>query len=285
MTNLNVISNLSELNQTLSNLEKNTSIGFIPTMGALHDGHGALIKKSLLENDFTIVSIFVNPTQFNNAHDFEKYPIQLEKDFEQLTNWGCKFVFTPTKEEMYSNDYNFPGIQLGDLEKSMEGKYRPGHFQGVCQIVYRLFQLIQPKNAYFGLKDFQQVAVIQHLVNHFNLPVNIIACPTLREINGLAMSSRNLRLSTTQKNQATIIYRALQTAKSSSENSTPEEIQELISKIITQGGLIVEYVEIVHPLTLQKLTKDWVDNAVACVVAIINEVRLIDNLEIYNKKP
>jgi pantoate--beta-alanine ligase len=284
MTKLNIINRLSTLNEILSNLEKGTSIGFVPTMGALHDGHGALIEKSLQENNFTIVSIFINPTQFNNSIDFENYPIQLEKDFEQLIKWGCKYVFTPTKEEIYSPDYIFPGIELGEIENTMEGKFRPGHFLGVCQIVYRLFQLIQPKNAYFGLKDFQQVAVIQHLVNNFNLPINIIPCPTLRESNGLAMSSRNLRLSIAQRNQASILHTALQTAKTAAEKSTPEATKELISKMITDGGLIVEYVEIVHPLTLQKLTKEWVNNSVACVVAVINEVRLIDNLEIYNKK-
>jgi pantoate--beta-alanine ligase len=284
MTKLNVINELSTLNKTLSSLKKGTSIGFVPTMGALHDGHGALIKKSLEENKFTIVSIFVNPTQFNNLQDFEKYPIQLEKDFEQLSQWGCEYVFTPTKEEIYSKDYSFPGIELGALESTMEGKFRPGHFQGVCQIVYRLFQLIQPNKAYFGLKDFQQVAVIQYLVRYFNLPITIVPCPTLREGNGLAMSSRNLRLTIDQQNQASIIYKALTEAKIETQNSSPREIEQLITKMITDNGLTVEYVEIVDPLTLHKLTENWVNNAVACVVAIINEVRLIDNLEIYNKK-
>ncbi len=256
------------------------SVGFVPTMGALHAGHGSLVKRARQENDLVVASIFVNPTQFNNPQDLEKYPRSVEKDSQLLTDLGCDAVFIPSVAEVYPPDFALPDISLGKLDEVMEGKHRPGHFKGVIQVVYRLFQIVEPTRAYFGLKDFQQIAVIRFMVDFFKLPVKVIACPTLRESDGLAMSSRNMRLNTEERKMAVHISKTLFKAKELSQTHTPAETKVLAIEFFNESPMQLEYLEIVDPVSLKELADDWVPNAIACIVAYAGEVRLIDNLEL-----
>lgn len=282
---MKVVTTRSELREHLQN-EKHASkeIGFVPTMGALHEGHASLVRRARLENAITVVSIFVNPTQFNNAADLANYPKTLEADLDLLRSLSCDYVFVPKVEEMYNDAMSSPSLNLGFLEEVMEGSSRPGHFQGVVQIVYRLFELVQPDRAYFGLKDFQQVAVIRFMVKAFGLPVEIVPCETLREASGLAMSSRNLRLSDVEKQEATGIYQTLLYGKQVAQTQTPDEVRYSMEAYFQAFPLELEYIEIVHPLTLERLEDTWVDGAVACIVARSGEVRLIDNMELTPQK-
>jgi pantoate--beta-alanine ligase len=259
-------------------LEK--TIGFVPTMGALHAGHGSLISEAKKVNELVVASIFVNPTQFNNASDLDKYPRSIDADCAILSSLGCDAVLIPSVEEIYTNDFVFPDIDLGFLDQVMEGKHRPGHFQGVVQVVYRLFEIVTPTNAYFGLKDFQQVAVIRFMTTFFKLPIQIVAIPTLREASGLAMSSRNLRLSLSEREEAVKISETLYFAKKVAKNHTPEETKNATIDFFNQSNLKLEYFEIVDPINLERLTDSWVPSAVACIVAYCGEVLLIDNLQL-----
>lgn len=256
------------------------SVGFVPTMGALHAGHGSLVTRAKSENDVVVVSIFVNPTQFNNTDDLIKYPRLIEKDSEFLTSLGCDIAFIPEVEEIYTNEYELPEISLGFLDETMEGFHRPGHFKGVVQVVYRLFQIVHPTRAYFGLKDFQQVAVIRFMAEKFGLPVEIIACPTLRENGGLAMSSRNMRLNELERDQSIHISKTLLFAAELSKTFSPAEVKLKAIEFFNQGELELEYLEIVNPITLESLENDWVPNSIACIVAYLGGVRLIDNMEL-----
>jgi pantoate--beta-alanine ligase len=264
----------------ISNKDLGKTIGFVPTMGALHAGHGSLIIEAKKSNDLVVASIFVNPTQFNNASDLDKYPRSVEADCEILLNLGCDAVLIPSVDEIYTDEFVLPKINLGFLDQVMEGEHRPGHFQGVVQVVYRLFDIVTPTNAYFGLKDFQQVAVIRFMTKFFDLPINIVAVPTLRESSGLAMSSRNLRLSATEKEEAVKISKALNFAKNFAQNHTPEETKAATIEFFNHSKMELEYFEIVDPNSLINLTDNWVPKAVACIVAYCGEVRLIDNLEL-----
>jgi pantoate--beta-alanine ligase len=276
---MKILRTVDELNNlTQSENYSTRTVGFVPTMGALHPGHGSLISKSKSENQIVVCSIFVNPTQFNKAEDLEKYPRKEQEDIALLESLGCDFLFMPTTDEIYKN-YNFPGIELNELEHVMEGKYRPGHFQGVCQIVYRLFELVKPSKAYFGLKDFQQVAVIKHMTNHFHFPIQIVPCSTIRENNGLAMSSRNLRLTPQEKEQALVIFKTLDFI----QHQLPhfESINSLKSAALAkfnEGKLELEYLEIVDQDTLTLNSDLTKTNLVACIAAYCGEIRLIDNL-------
>ena len=254
------------------------SIGFVPTMGALHDGHASLVSRSVEDCDVSVVSIFVNPKQFNNVSDLENYPNTLSQDLILLESLGCHLVFTPSKEEVYDG---FEGVSLdiGSLAEVMEGEFRPGHFKGVVDVVYRLFDLINPQKAFFGLKDFQQVSVLKFMVNHFELPVELVACPTIREENGLAKSSRNLRLSDDEKISAKIIFKAMKLAKEWMRFYTISETKDKIVQLIEEKGLKIEYVSIVDPNTLQDKTS-WNDASHVCIVAHCGDVRLIDNLSL-----
>ena len=274
-----IIRTIEELNNLItSELYINTTIGFVPTMGALHDGHGSLITKARSQNQIVICSVFINPTQFNKVEDLEKYPRKENEDILLLNKLGCDYLFMPSTEEVYKN-YEFPGIDLKELETVMEGKYRPGHFNGVCQIVYRLFNLIKPTRAYFGTKDFQQVAVIKFMTNYFNLAVEIVACPTVREKNGLAMSSRNLRLSENEKKDSLIIFETLSfISKNLSKYDTIEELKIEAMKLFNQGKLSLEYLEIVDQNTLTYSNEHEKSNLVVCIAAYCNEIRLIDNM-------
>lgn len=258
--------------------KKGSKIGFVPTMGALHEGHVSLLLKSKEECGLSVVSIFVNPTQFNKQEDFDKYPIKTEEDLIILRENQCDIVFMPNKTEIYSDNYSFSGMELGLLDHILEGKFRPGHFNGVVQIVHRLFEIVKPTNAYFGLKDFQQLAVIQKMNSFFKMGINIIPCETIREKDGLAMSSRNLRLSNEERDNALFIYKSLQKAKVLAENLTPKEVQQTVSALYGKSLLRLEYFEIINAETFESLSEFWSEKSIACVVAYAGEIRLIDNL-------
>ncbi|MCX7862177.1 MAG: pantoate--beta-alanine ligase [Bacteroidales bacterium] len=275
---------ISEAKQILTTEQKNrTTIGFVPTMGALHEGHLALIRKARSDCNFVVVSIFVNPTQFNNREDFEKYPRIFESDIEKLRQSGsCDLLFMPNEEEMYPEpDTRY--FELGYLEQIMEGKYRPGHFQGVVKIVTKLFDIINPHKAYFGKKDFQQLTIIKKIVRDFNYPIEIVECDIVRETNGLAMSSRNLRLSEDERNKASIIFKTLiQVKKWIDEKYSINEIcQKVKTNIESVSPFQVEYVEVVDSQTLMPVNDISQHRSIHCCVAVFcNQVRLIDNIEI-----
>jgi pantoate--beta-alanine ligase len=260
------------------------TIGFVPTMGALHDGHKALVIQSVAENDICIVSIFVNPTQFNNATDLEKYPRNLEKDAEMLEKAGCKLIFAPEASDIYNNNElnNRFSFDFGGLDSVMEGEFRPGHFNGVVQIVSKLFQFVQPDKAYFGEKDFQQLAIIHRMVELLDFKIEIVDCPIVREPSGLAMSSRNERLSAEQRKKAVEISKVLFESRNFAAQLSPADLtQWVIEKINAVDGLDVEYYEIVNSTSLQT-THSWNEPAVGCIAVFCGEVRLIDNIR-YNQ--
>lgn len=267
------------MNEELLTAERSgKTIGFVPTMGALHEGHMALVRRAKQQSDIVIVSVFVNPTQFNNASDLTLYPRTPEKDAALLADNGCDLAFFPTVEQIYPPGYQAPEIPLDNLDKVMEGEFRPGHFKGVVQVVSRFFEMIRPTYAFFGLKDFQQVAVIRHMVDYLGLPVEIVPCPTLREASGLAMSSRNMRLNRQQLEDAVAIYKTLSRAKEKAASLSPQEVTSDAEAYFQQFPLQLEYFTIVDPRTLEPLTGDWVEGATACIAAYCGEVRLIDNM-------
>ncbi len=261
--------------------EMGKKIGFAPTMGALHQGHLSLYDAAIQENDEIISSIFINPTQFNNEEDFNKYPKTLENDIKLLEKIGVTAVYIPEVDDIYpgelgSNHYDFDG-----LENEMEGKYRPGHFDGVGTVVEILFRQVQPHNAYFGEKDFQQLAIIKKLVHKLKLPIKIHAVATLREKDGLAMSSRNLRLSETQRKEATLIYKTLTEVKESFKTLSPDEINKKVSEIFNQSNLKLEYFTIAEENTLKEAhTIEKGKKYRAFLVAYAGEIRLIDNIHL-----
>ncbi len=256
------------------------SIGFVPTMGALHKGHLSLIEQAISENDKVVCSIFVNPTQFNDPKDLENYPNQIEKDLVLLKKVSCDLVFTPSKMDMYPQGDKVVQFNLNGLDHLMEGAYRPGHFDGVCTIVSKLFELVQPKNAYFGQKDFQQLAIIRQLNDNQKLNVNIIDCPIIREEDGLAMSSRNVLLDAEERSVATEIYRTLLKAKAQFPNSSIEAIKSFVkTELKAVSAFSTEYVEIAHTQTLQPLSNQEKNQpAILCVSVFLGSVRLIDNI-------
>ena len=262
------------------------TIGLVPTMGALHEGHATLVRRAVEENDICVVSVFVNPTQFNNKEDLAKYPRDINRDAELLRSIGAQYVFAPTPEEMYSAEemnttfaFDFAG-----LDQVMEGKMRPGHFNGVVQVVSRLFYLVQPNKAYFGEKDFQQLAIIHHMVERSNMAgtfgaLQIIDCPIVREASGLALSSRNERLSKIEKQTALVIsqtlFASLEWAK---EGLSVAQVQQRVTETINAvEGLEVEYYDIVDQTTLQPTNS--FTNAIGCVTVYCGPVRLIDNIK------
>lgn len=265
--------------------QQKKNIGLVPTMGALHQGHISLIQRCLNENDVCVVSVFVNPTQFNNREDFEKYPRNIQQDAELLSNTGVHFVFAPTADEMYSQkemnatfSFDFAG-----LDQMMEGKMRPGHFNGVVQIVSRLFYLTRPTRAYFGEKDYQQLAIIHYMVERSPIAdtfdtIQIIDCPIVREANGLALSSRNERLSKSEKQTAVNISRILfESVEWAQTQSVSEVRHRVIDAINAIKGLEVEYFEVVDKSTLLPAT-DF-SHAIGCITVYCGSVRLIDNIK------
>ena len=261
--------------------EMGKKIGFAPTMGALHEGHLSLYKAAKKENDEVISSIFVNPTQFNNPDDFQKYPKTLEKDLELLEKAGVDAVYVPNVEEMYPDGLNSKKYDFDGLENEMEGKYRPGHFDGVGTIVEELFRQVQPHNAYFGEKDYQQLAIIKKMVEKTKLPVKIHGVPTLREEDGLAMSSRNVRLTETQRKEATIIYETLEKVKEWFKVISLEEIKQRVTDIFRNSNFELEYFVIADEEMLKEANAiDENKEYRAFIVAYAGEVRLIDNMHL-----
>ncbi len=286
------------------------TVGFVPTMGALHKGHVSLIERAIQENDISVSSIFVNPLQFNNKKDLEKYPRTLNTDLDKLKMAGCDVVFVPSVEEMYPGPtqtlpfregLNSPtrvqvspvggdlevAFDLGNLDKVMEGAHRPGHFQGVCAVVKKLFDIVEPARAYFGEKDFQQLAVIKHMVKTLNIPVEIIPCPTLREADGLAMSSRNALLSAEERKNAGVIYRTMEEARKKWKDGRVEGwkgiemLKTAVEKQINANAFLkLEYFEIVDAETLQPVTGILPPTSPlrACIAVKAGAVRLIDNI-------
>lgn len=277
--NVEIINKVEALKQALNSARKEgKSIGFVPTMGALHQGHMDLVSRASAECDVVVVSVFVNPTQFNNSADLKHYPRTPEADAELLKKFGCDLAFFPSNTEIYPKNWISPQVDLEGLDQVMEGKFRPGHFKGVVQVVSRLFEIVEPQKAFFGLKDFQQVAVIKKMVEKLNLPLQIVACETSRTEKGLAMSSRNKRLSEAQKEEALIIFRTLSQAKIDANKFSPEETVVRAIEYFEQGSLELEYLTIVDPNTLQDLKNNWVPGATMCIACFCGDVRLIDNM-------
>ncbi|MCL2598113.1 MAG: pantoate--beta-alanine ligase [Paludibacter sp.] len=278
-----IIQSVSELKNYIKKTKiSGKSIGFVPTMGALHQGHLSLVQRAVNENDNVVVSIFVNPTQFNNKEDLAKYPRTLERDAAMLQASGCDVIFCPEKENIYSENEltNTFEFDFGGLDKVMEGKFRPNHFNGVVQIVSKLFELVQPTRAYFGEKDFQQLAIIHRMNELLGFGVEIVDCPIVREPSGLAMSSRNERLSQNQRKVASNIYKILSENTNFAPEKSPHELVEIIEcKINCINGLKVEYVEIADRQTL-KTVNDWSKPSIVCVAVFCGDVRLIDNMKI-----
>ena len=256
------------------------SIGFVPTMGALHKGHISLIQTARVENSLVVASIFVNPTQFTDQIDFEKYPSTIESDILKLENSGCDILFLPTVADIYPNGITAnQQYNLGHLDTILEGKYRPGHFQGVCQIVHLLLQIISPGKLYLGQKDYQQCLVIKKMISLLHIGTSVIICPTQREPDGLAMSSRNVRLTSIEREKATYIFKMLNYINENSKAEDLEKLEQIVQNKLTEQGFKVEYVAIADQLTLENIQfRDKPSTPVALIAAYINQVRLIDNL-------
>ena len=266
----------------LNHLQKNQQVGLVPTMGALHQGHLDLVKNSLQKTDVTLVSIFVNPTQFNNPEDFSKYPVTLDSDLEKLEKLGADYVFLPSVDTMYPS---LPTIRMdfGDLESVLEGEFRPGHFNGVGIVVSKLFHLIRPHLAFFGQKDLQQVAIIKRLVRDLSFSLKLEVVPTRREADGLAMSSRNLRLTDQERDEALILIRSLEKAKAElfSGKEWLAVRQEIRDDFSGSSSARLEYFELIHPESFAKQDAFLSEEKSSiCVAAYIGEVRLIDNLPV-----
>ena len=262
---------------------KTKSIGFVPTMGALHQGHLSLLEASLKHNAISVISIFVNPTQFNNAEDLAKYPKTLDKDIEKIKTVSDNIiVFAPSVDDIYegktvSTPFNFDG-----LENQMEGKFRPGHFDGVGTIVKRLFEIVKPTNAYFGEKDFQQLQIVKKMVEKSKMPVNVIGCPIFREANGLAMSSRNERLTPAERKEAAIIYQTISKAKKLFATKSAKEVGELVVKAFKKHpDFELEYFQIADEATLLPCVRKSKEKKYRAFIAVfVNNIRLIDTISL-----
>ena len=281
---MQIFNNKASLNNYLSSLGSiNSTIGFVPTMGALHNGHLSLLKKSIENNTVTVISIFVNPTQFNNQEDLAKYPRTLDNDVEKVKSVSDKIVvYAPTVDDIYegnttSTPYNYDG-----LENQMEGKFRPGHFDGVGTVVKKLFEIVKPTHAYFGEKDFQQLQIVRKLTTKYKLPVTIVGCEIFRESNGLAMSSRNERLSVEDRNKASLIYKTLLSAKELFGTKTANEVSNYVNNVFkNQSKFELEYFEIADEQTLKTCKrKSETKNYRAFIAVFVNNVRLIDTISL-----
>jgi pantoate--beta-alanine ligase len=258
-----------------------TTIGFVPTMGALHEGHLSLLENSCKKNDITVISIFVNPTQFNNPEDLAKYPKTLDADVDKIKTISDQIIiYSPTVDDIYEGETKSKSFDYDGLENQMEGKFRPGHFDGVGTIVKKLFDIVNPTNAYFGEKDFQQLLIIKKLVEKEKIPVNIIGCPIFREKNGLAMSSRNERLSLQERRDAAIIYKTLQIAKEKFGTKSAKEVSDFVSKIFNNNSRFeLEYFEIANEATLLHCFRKIKNKKYRAFIAVfVNKIRLIDTI-------
>lgn len=275
-----IVQTIAELKACLNGeREQGHSVGLVPTMGALHAGHASLVERSVKENDVTVVSIFLNPTQFNDKKDLERYPRTLEADCELLEKCGAQVVFAPSVDEVYPEPdtrvFSYP-----PTDAVMEGAFRPGHFNGVCQIVSKLFDYVEPDRAYFGEKDYQQICVIRRMVEDLNMDINIVACPVIREESGLARSSRNTLLSDEERQLAAHIYRVLSESRKK-QMSVAETHDFVVSEIDAIEGLKVQYFSIVDGLTLADVsTWDDAESVVGCITVYCGAVpiRLIDHI-------
>lgn len=260
--------------------KKGASVGFVPTMGALHEGHLQLVRRAVKENDVVVASIFVNPIQFNNPEDLAKYPRTLDDDRRMLKEAGCHVLFAPPVEEMYpgpvTEKYDF-----GPLERVMEGAYRPGHFNGVAVVVKKFFDIVGPDRAYFGEKDYQQLKIIQALVQLRSLPVEIVPCPTVREADGLAMSSRNRRLSPEERRIAPEIFQTMTEAGQRIKSDSVAQVRDFVRERLERHGFVIDYIEIASAADLQPVRETPPRQPVRIFIAcFLGKVRLIDNLEI-----
>ena len=278
---MEIVHTIKDLQAALAVLKaQGKTVGLVPTMGALHAGHASLVKRCVAENDAAVVSVFVNPTQFNDKNDLAKYPRTLEADCSLLEQCGAAFAFAPSVEEMYPEP-DTRQFSYAPLDTVMEGKFRPGHFNGVCQIVSKLFEAVKPDRAYFGEKDFQQLAIIREMVRQLKFPLEIVGCPIVREEDGLALSSRNARLSAAERQQALKISQTLFASRDFAKTHTVAETQKFVEDAIEAApGLRLEYFELVDGNTLQKIA-NWEDTqyAVGCITVFCGEVRLIDNIK------
>ncbi len=275
-----LIKDIKTLKKHLSSYKNaGKTIGFVPTMGALHDGHISLVQKAINENDVFVCSIFVNPTQFNNPADFKKYPITLEADIEKLEKAGCGILFIPTVEEMYPINEKNLQYELGNIETILEGKYRPGHFQGVCIIVDKLLAAVSPTVLYLGRKDYQQCMVIGKMMEIKKYKIKLSICDTIREKDGLAMSSRNMRLNKVERKQALSIIESLTFIKNNIKKGNIEILKKEAAVFLENKRYKVDYIEIADTQTLEPQSEwDGKKKLVALVAAYLNEIRLIDNI-------
>jgi pantoate--beta-alanine ligase len=279
------ISTIKELQETLSPMHvSKDSIGLVPTMGALHQGHLSLVEKSLESCDYTVVSVFINPTQFNNSADLDKYPKTLDKDLELLKAQGCDVVFTPSVEEMYPDKPATFKLNFGPLESILEGEHRPGHFQGVGIVVNKFFEIVNPTHAFFGQKDLQQYFIIKNIILSQNLPVELIQVPITRETSGLAMSSRNERLNPNERINAAIIFQSLQKSKDDLLNGMAfNEVKKGTTTLFKeQEGMHLEYFELIDTENFSKATTLNHGEMALCIAVNVGDVRLIDNLLIFS---
>jgi pantoate--beta-alanine ligase len=277
-----VFAKIKSIQQKINSLKKGTTIGFVPTMGALHRGHLSLIEKAKEENDIVVVSIFVNPTQFDKHEDLVNYPKTIDTDLSMLKSVFCDYVFTPTAEEIYSNNIQSASFNFDGLEHQMEGKFRAGHFDGVGTIVKRLFEIVKPHKSYFGEKDFQQLQIIRKMVEKHQVPVKIIGCDIFREKDGLAMSSRNTRLTNEHRSAAPFIYKTLKQAKIEfGTKNAVEVIQWVENEFKKQPLLELEYFEIAQEETLLPIKNKIESQKYRAFIAVFAEkIRLIDNISL-----
>ena len=276
-TQLELISHLNSIS------DKKTSVGFVPTMGALHAGHLSLLEESLKYNDINVISIFVNPTQFNNAEDLAKYPKTLDQDIEKIkTVSDAIIVFAPSVEDIYEGKTVSQHFDFDGLENQMEGKFRPGHFDGVGTIVKRLFEIVKPNNAYFGEKDFQQLQIVKKMVEKARLPVHVVGCPIFREANGLAMSSRNERLNTDERKRAAIIYKTIKQAKKLFTTKSANEVNQFVTDTFKKhSSFELEYFQIADEATLLPCVRKNKSKKYRAFIAVfVNKIRLIDTISL-----
>ncbi|HEY0054163.1 MAG TPA: pantoate--beta-alanine ligase [Pedobacter sp.] len=276
---MEILTSKTELALALNHQKNNSNaLGFVPTMGALHEGHLSLVKIAKELTDTVVASIFVNPTQFTNAADLEKYPRPIERDIELLKNSNCDYLFLPAVDEIYSPGEQWQ-LDLGEIEGILEGKYRPGHYQGVTQIVKKLLDVIQPDLVFLGQKDFQQVMVLEHMVKSLGIPVELVMCPIIRESDGLALSSRNIHLSASARKNALVLSRSLFETKYQFQYQSVEELKKNAWELLkNEEGVVPEYFEICDANTLQSVISKDAESIIALVAAKVGETRLLDNI-------
>ena len=280
---MDILTDINSLKQLLSSYKsKGKRIGFVPTMGALHEGHLSLVNQAKKDCEIVVCSIFINPTQFNDLNDLENYPVTIEQDIDLLKTQKCNVLFMPSPDEMYPQGLKTNTYELNNIDKVLEGSKRPGHFDGVCTIVHRLFSIVEADIAYFGKKDFQQLAIIKQVVKSLSLTVKIKSGETIRENDSLAKSSRNTLLTPENRQKAPLIYKSLMKAKLAFDNTNYEDLKKMITNDINDiNGMDLDYVEIVNPNTFKPLkNKSESKEAIMLIAVFLGNVRLIDNLSL-----